>query len=395
MNNHTRLPQLNKQGGFVLTIELILITTILIIGTFVGIVAIRDALVKHQVAQQNREITLIDSNQLRLGRMLTLNEHETPLIPLIDNSIPPLAPDPAHQSFRAIIGVRDDRFTSREPVYYDGPNCTGNPCMKGISDETTDSQGVDRLQATGAVSYLHALQAGPNYAIGRSADGIRGDLYRTAGMCPIEPSQVQSRYMSQRVVSGTPCETFQVKQFPADTSCLVGIDAGLPIIDLGASADNPVCEQCPTGTESQGDIIERYLPTVVPLVNQVLDVVAVEAVEVIIGDVCCPTGTQLEEDDSIANSLVYIALQEALGLLGIDLNDNKDLKKILKRLGIIEGQLNCVANITLQSAESVLDPLDNTQNILDRFTPPFRINLPSSSSDDEWFYVAPDGEGNN
>jgi hypothetical protein len=395
MNNHTRLPQLNKQGGFVLTIELILITTILIIGTFVGIVAIRDALVKHQVAQQNREITLIDSNQLRLGRMLTLNEHETPLIPLIDNSIPPLAPDPAHQSFRAIIGVRDDRFTSREPVYYDGPNCTGNPCMKGISDETTDSLGVEKLQATGAVSYLHALQAGPNYAIGRSLDGIRGDLYRTAGMCPIEPSQLQSRYMSQRVVSGTPCESFQVEQVAADTSCLAGIETGLSVIEIAPEVDNPVCEQCPAGTESQGDIIERYLPTVVPLVNQVLDVVAVEGVEVIIGDVCCPFGTQLEDDDGIVNALVYIALQEALGLLGIDLNDNKDLRKILKTLGIVEGQLNCVANISLLSAESVLDPLDNTQNILDRFTPPFRINLPSSSSDDEWFYVAPDGEGAN
>ncbi|MEI8619032.1 hypothetical protein P4S63_24000 [Pseudoalteromonas sp. B193] len=48
----------------------------------------------------------------------------------------------------------------------------GNPCLKGLSDEATDSQGVSKLNNTGNVSYINALQQGPNYAIGQLGNSV-------------------------------------------------------------------------------------------------------------------------------------------------------------------------------------------------------------------------------
>ncbi|MBB1361067.1 hypothetical protein H5125_02700 [Shewanella sp. SR44-4] len=393
--------RLRKQAGFVLTIELILITTILIIGSFVGISAVRNALVKSQVAQQNRDITVADSNGVKLGKMLSLNEHETPIVPFIDGGVAPLAPDPAHKNYRAILGVRDDRFTSREPVYYDSPNCTGNPCIKGISDETSDNRGVDNIAASGAVSYLHALQGGPNYAIGRSDDGIIGHLYRSTPLqCPVDISDIQSRYMSQRVVTGTPCESFEVNDAEADVSCLVGVEVGLSVINVEPPVDNPLCDSCPAGTESQGDILDRFLPGIEPLVDTVFGLLSrtglTPNVDVTVGDICCPIGTQLEDNDDLVSSITYTVITKTFDILGLDLIDNRLVNNLLTSLGIQQGTLNCVANINLLSAESVVDPYNDNFNVLDRFTPPFTINLPTNNNaDDEWLYVAPDGEGIN
>ncbi|MEH6734906.1 MAG: hypothetical protein V7690_09690 [Shewanella sp.] len=392
--------RLRKQAGFVLTIELILITTILIIGSFVGISAVRNALVKSQVAQQNRDITVADSNGVKLGKMLSLNEHETPIVPFIDGGVAPLAPDPAHKNYRAILGVRDDRFTSREPVYYDSPNCTGNPCIKGISDETSDNRGVDNIDASGAVSYLHALQGGPNYAIGRSDDGIIGHLYRSTPLqCPVDISDIQSRYMSQRVVTGTPCEAFEVNQTEADVSCLVGVEAGTSVIEVEPPVENPLCESCPTGTESQGDILDRFLPEIEPLVDTVFSTLSlaglVPDLDVTVGDICCPIGTRLDENNDLISSVTYIALANAFDLLNVNLIDNPLVSNLLASLGIQQGTLNCVADINLLSAEQVVDPFNDNQNVLQRFTAPFKVNLPSINNEDSWIYVAPDGEGDN
>ena len=392
--------RLRKQAGFVLTIELILITTILIIGSFVGISAVRNALVKSQVAQQNRDITVADSNGVKLGKMLSLNEHETPIVPFIDGGVAPLAPDPAHKNYRAILGVRDDRFTSREPVYYDSPNCTGNPCIKGISDETSDNRGVDNIDASGAVSYLHALQGGPNYAIGRSNNAVTGYLFRsTPQQCPVNISQIESRYLSQKVVSGMPCESFSVEQAEADVSCLVGVESGSSIINIGPTIDNPVCDQCPAGTEAQGDTLDRNRSAIEPLINTVFSTLSltglVPNVDVTLGEVCCPIGTRLDENNDLTSSVTYIALATAFDLLNVNLIDNPLVSNLLASLGIQQGTLNCVADINLLSAEQVVDPFNDNQNVLQRFTAPFEVNLPSINNEDSWIYVAPDGEGIN
>ncbi len=198
------------QGGFIITLELILVSTILVIGTFIGVVALRDVLFKQYVEKQSRDIYVSDSNGLVLGQALSFDQHEAPRIPYIDRLVPPLSPDPAHRNYRALISIRDDRFTTREAVYYDGENCTGTPCIKAPSDEKEDNIGIDNVAATGAVGYLYKSQAGPTYAIGRSPNGITGYLFRDTGnACPISPDAVRSRYMSEKVVTGSPCESLE------------------------------------------------------------------------------------------------------------------------------------------------------------------------------------------
>jgi hypothetical protein len=390
-----------KQQGFVLTIELILITTILIIGSIGGIVALRNALIKHQFQQQQQQVVIADSNDRLLGKMVSFDEHEAPLVAYVDRTVEPAQADQASPNYRVLIGIRDDRFTTREPIYYDAPNCTGNPCIKSISDENSDSTGLSGIRATGVVSYFNALQGGPNYAIGHSFDGIKGDLFRsTAAQCPVTINEIQSRYVSQKVVTGSPCEDFSVQTTEADTSCLVGTQI------RGGGLGNTIpdvlpCEQCPTGMQSQGDILDNYLPTVEPLLESALSSLrflgVVPNVDVTIGEICCPTGTRLQDDDNIVNSIVFIALKNVLNILGIDITANSLVVDTLRLLGIEEGVLSCVADVNLQQAEAVPDNNDPTLNALERYTPPFKVKLNQSPAvqSEQWYYIPADGEGVN
>lgn len=168
------------QGGFVITLELIIIISILGFGTLVGIVMIRDALVKHYVAKQSSEALVADAEGRILGEAIGFDEHDAPRIFYVDRS--------QETIYRTLISVRDDRFTSREAVYYSGTACTGVPCIKAISDELASSRGTDYLPGTGNVSYFNALQGGPNYAVGRGTTGLPGHLFRESALvCPVPP----------------------------------------------------------------------------------------------------------------------------------------------------------------------------------------------------------------
>jgi hypothetical protein len=390
-----------KQQGFVLTIELILITTILIIGSIGGIVALRNALIKHQFQQQQQDIVIADSNDRLLGKMLSFDEHEAPLVAYVDRTVAAAPGEQVAANYRVLIGIRDDRFTTREPIYYDAPNCTGNPCIKSTSDENSDSTGLSGIRATGVVSYFNALQGGPNYAIGRSVDGIKGDLFRSTAMqCLATINEIQSRYVSQKVVTGSPCEEFSATTSEADSSCLVG--ARFRGGGLGNSIPDVLpCEQCPTGLESQGDILDNYLPEVEPLLDEVLAslrfVGVVPQVDVTLGEICCPTGTRLQDDENVVNAIVFIAVKNVLNLLGIDITTNSLVVDTLNVLGIQEGVLNCVAEVNLQQAQSVPDNNDPSLNVLESFTAPFKVKLNQSPAvvSEQWYYIPPDGEGNN
>lgn len=192
-----------KNAGFILSLELLLILTVLGIGLVVGVVAVRDAIFKYMNSQQNNEVFVSDSNDTNMGVAVGFDEHEAPLLIFTDSS--------GDTPYRALIGIRDDRFTSREPVYYTLPNCQGDPCVKSPSDENADSAGTGLLPGTGSVSYFNALQAGPTYAVGAGPDGerIKGSLYReTPQACEYNALEAAqgSRWMSQKVVSGEPCE---------------------------------------------------------------------------------------------------------------------------------------------------------------------------------------------
>lgn len=404
MNRAKRsLTPAHKQQGFVLTIELILITTILIIGSIGGIVALRNALIKHQFQQQEQEVVIADSNERLLGKMVSFDEHEAPLVAYVDRTVTSTEANQTAANYRVLIGIRDDRFTTREPIYYDAPNCTGNPCIKSTSDENSDSTGLSGIRATGVVSYFNALQGGPNYAIGRSFDGIKGDLFRsTAAQCPATISEIQSRYVSQKVVSGTPCEDFSVQSAEADTSCLVGLEVTGGLVGFGNVIDDVVpCEQCPSGMQSQRDILDNYLPLVEPLVDSTLSTLSflgvVPNVDVTLGEICCPEGMRLEDDDNIVNSIVFIVLKNVLNLLGIDLTSNSLVVDTLRLLGIEEGLLSCISDVKLQQAQSVPDNYDPTLNALESFIAPFKVKLNQSPAiqSDQWYYIPPDGEGQN
>ena len=107
---------MNKQyqQGYILTIELILIITILIIGSIGGVILVRDALIKRYHTKVDNQITVVDANNTPLGIAIGFDEHQAPLIFYTDRQV--------NATYRALIGIRDDRFTSREAIYYDAPN---------------------------------------------------------------------------------------------------------------------------------------------------------------------------------------------------------------------------------------------------------------------------------
>lgn len=382
------------QQGYILTIELILIITILIIGSIGGVILVRDALIKRHQTKVDNQITVVDANNRPLGIAVSFDEHQAPLIFYTDRG--------ANNTYRALIGIRDDRFTSREAVYYDAPNCQGNPCLKGLSDEATDSQGVSKLNNTGNVSYINALQQGPNYAIGQLGNTVIGQLLRsTPQQCPANSEQILSRYVSQKVVTGSPCENFEIDKQPADSSCLVGVTAlGRPLVGTDGRELAVSCDTCQTGYESQGDILDLYLPEVESLLKDALKAlkfvgVAVGAnFDIELGTICCPEGTRLEEDENIVETLVFTILQTTFELAGIDLVNNLIISETLSLIGIEPGITYCKTSLNLVNAEQVIN-ITTGEPALSSLTPPFKVLLPvhSGQNSTTWIHTPPKGEG--
>ncbi|WP_024612539.1 hypothetical protein [Pseudoalteromonas sp. TB64] len=380
------------QQGFILTIELILIITILIIGSIGGVILVRDALIKRHQVKVDNQITVVDANNKRLGIAIGFDEHQAPLVFYTDRE--------ANNTYRALIGIRDDRFTSREAVYYDAPNCQGNPCLKGLSDEATDSQGVSKLNNTGNVSYINALQQGPNYAIGQLGNSVIGQLLKsTAQACPASGDEIVSRYMSQKVVTGSPCESFAIDKQLADSSCFVGATAlGDPLLGTSDESLSQSCDSCQTGYEPQGDILDLYLPSVEPLLNTALNALSLVGVgtnvDIDLGTICCPEGTNLEEDENIVETLVFTILKTTFELAGIDLANNIVITETLSLIGIEPGVTYCTTTLNLVSAQQVINIATN-EPALNNLTPPFSVLLPTHRGQNSttWIHTPPTGEG--
>jgi len=220
------------QAGFVITLELVLIFTILGIGLLVGLVAIRNALFKWWVNKQAQTVWVYDSSSPAkvLGPVRDFDEHEAPRLFFIDRNVTwqDSLGDPFTANFRAFIGVRDDRFTGRQRIFYTDPSCAGTPCIQGSGREDADAYlygtvedlssppiEIGRVNKAGGVGYLYPLQQGPSYGIGADVDqtfnGIRlpGTLYReSAAIC--DTSTIESAWVSQEVVTGEPCEPFTI-----------------------------------------------------------------------------------------------------------------------------------------------------------------------------------------
>nr|WP_067290485.1 hypothetical protein [Marinobacterium profundum] len=366
------------QGGFIITIELILIFTILVIGSLVGLVAIRDALFKYYVNQQSQEAYVMDDTGTVLGKAIGFDEHEAPRIFYIDRT--------QSQAYRALIAVRDDRFTGREPLYYEGGSCQGDPCIKSPSDEGVDSTGVDGISATGAVGYIYGLQGQPTYAIGRSSGGLPGFLFReTPSQCSVPPESIGSRWLSQKVVTGEPCESysFELTIEGAQADCLIN-----PEVDCACNSG--YVEQTDLLAQSEAAIGTRYDDLTVLIgipPNRLPEPPTV-------GQVCCPSGTNLT-DTGLVDTVAYFMIQETVSVISGTLPAGlaKQYTDSLDLLVTPTDPLQCETTINLRAAQSVANPNDATLNALETLTPPFRMSLPVDSSPDSWQSIAPDGEG--
>lgn len=242
------------QAGFIITLELVLIFTILGLGLTVGIVAIRNALFKFFLTKRAAAIYVVDSDpagQKVLGKALDLDEHEAPRLQFVDSNVDFGG---VTVNRRVILGVRDDRFTSRHRIFYEDSTDCGNAvaatnvCIVSNGNEDGDNRGTgvialdlldsasgtvsgsaELLQA-GGIGYLYPMQGGPSYGIGRDVDsgtGFPGTLYREdTPLC--DPAQIRSVWTSQEVVSGEPC---------------LALDAGVTV----------TAAKCPPG--SQGDAL--------------------------------------------------------------------------------------------------------------------------------------------
>ncbi|MDP2506677.1 MULTISPECIES: hypothetical protein [unclassified Oceanobacter] len=374
-----------RQQGFVITMELLLITTILILGSLVGLVAIRDALFKHKVQQQNMTPKVLDQQGRLLGEPVAYDEHEAPLLAYIDRSTDPLG--------RVLIGIRDDRFSSREAVYFDSASCQGDPCIKSVSDELTDSQGASRLNRSGNVSYLNALQGGANYAVGPGSDGLPGFLYRESPeQCDFDLDDVQSRWHSQSVVTGLPCEELTVEDMsvPAYTGCLLNVTPLLtdPLdptsLDLNCS--------CPAGTTDQFNLIDQVAPLVGDLYDQTFATLGVLIAPPFdsdgLGTICCETPSELNES-GLVETLAYLVLKDQLSQLALSALEQAELESLLESL-LSPAELTCKPTLPLRAAESVASADDPAMNALEPFEPPFRVTLPAAASD-VWISTPPDG----
>ncbi|GEM_PF-1218639 len=229
---HAKGRLLERQRGFIITTTMVLVFTVVFIGLFVGFSLVINAWVKREVVQDSVDVYVVDANDQVLGKAVSFDEHETPLVPFVDYDVTGSSGNLAN--YRVLIGVRDDRFTSRERVYYpDSTNCTGQACLFVPSTETSgdtsiNSEGIDQISGTGGVSYQLATQAGGgagtqyNYAIGSSSGGLPGQLYRqTAQACTVTINDNTDTYLSfwqsQRVSASTPCYT-ELIATPADTT---------------------------------------------------------------------------------------------------------------------------------------------------------------------------------
>jgi hypothetical protein len=152
--------RLAHSTGFIITIELILIFTILVIGTLVGVIAVRNAVFR-----------LVET---RLASRLLVNDAADPPLTIkpisFDVCEAPqfLCPDPSN-GLDALLGIRPTGLVSRDQIYFTGPGCTGDLYLARPGDSTLP------------VGYLNALQ-GVSYGVG-PGDFLSpaGRLYRSDG----------------------------------------------------------------------------------------------------------------------------------------------------------------------------------------------------------------------
>ena len=147
-----------RQAGFVITVELLLIVTIVLLAVVVALLALRNALVDSGVALRRPLVFDNTPPDGRLvGKVVDFDDSETARV---------LRRDP-NNGLAVLLGVRRDRFATHTPVFYAGDSCTGVPYVHDPSsfDVVLDPEVERRF------GFLAELQ-GVVYAVG--AGGLVG-----------------------------------------------------------------------------------------------------------------------------------------------------------------------------------------------------------------------------
>jgi hypothetical protein len=353
-----------------MTMELVLIFTILGLGVLVGIVAIRNALVKFFLKKQSAEIYVVDSDspQKVIFKAFDLDEHEAPRGQFVD---PNVAFEGVTVNRRVIIAARDDRFTTRHRIFYEtSTNCgvtdladvcivqNGNedgdnlgigiiPIEASDATVTTTVTGSAQIQQAGGIGYLYPMQEGPAYGIGRDVDsgtGFPGTLYReTADFC--DPANVRSVWTSQEVVSGEPCLTLDAGVTVEAAKCPPGAQGGA----IGDPCNSPPADvRCTTsgtcsvnGTGCNGDA---------------------ECPDFGTGETCDETTLQCACPDTDNGALADNWVEFGANCCPPGTTEGAP------------GQCEIANNGTFRIAEPVLN--DDGDNALSVFVPPFRVSVP-------------------
>ena len=157
------------QAGFVITVEMLLIFTLVILAVLVALAALRNALVDSGLVLRPQLVFDSSAPDSRLvGKVFDFSDSETPRIRRRD----------PNNGLTVLLGVRPGRFASRAPVFYSGPDCTGVPYVKGPAFLGPVAAVSPALEER--LSVFNRLQ-GIVYAVGApTAVSVAGTLFRDA-----------------------------------------------------------------------------------------------------------------------------------------------------------------------------------------------------------------------
>ncbi len=109
-------PHTRSQSGFIITVELILIFTIVILATLVALAGVRNALIDSGIAFRRPLVfdSAVPDAQL-VGKVVDFDDSETARVLRLD----------PNDGLTILLGVRSDRFATHTPVFYSADDCTG------------------------------------------------------------------------------------------------------------------------------------------------------------------------------------------------------------------------------------------------------------------------------
>ncbi len=235
-----------SEAGFIITVELLLVFTILIVSLLVALVVLRNALLTSGTFLG--PVLVYDSTAPRsrlLGKVTFFDQSQTLRIQRRDpNNGSPI-----------LLGVRRDRWTSQSPIFYSGDNCQGRPFVHSPSSfNAMDPEVARRFAFSGEL-------LGSVYAVGAGGVAGRGSPFGAGLLYASDPSEVP----------GTPKigSVFISDWEPSDITGGPEPAAGAPWLSYAASPcrdlpDRPRMGLVPALTVSDPEMAENVLAPFLP-----------------------------------------------------------------------------------------------------------------------------------